>query len=162
MNKRQKGKRVRRSRTRFARRWCLPQSSRWTLHSPLEGPRARLGRPDKFYADYGSQFAGRRLPTRSVNNNIAFSMNSTRVLLDHVLVKKPTMLSAGLPQHLLRGTSIGRYADLLQRPAPSLEPSATPGSNRLPSAVQIRRAAQPRTALHLPVRRVRSGNRDLS
>lgn len=76
--------------------------------------RARLGRPDKFNADYGSQFAGRRLPTCSVNKNIAASMNGTRVLLHHVLVKKHTRLSAGLPQHLLRGTSIVRYVDLLR------------------------------------------------
>lgn len=54
----------------------------------LEGPRARLGMPDKFNTEHGSQFVGRRLPTRSVNNNIAISMNSTRVLLDHVLVRK--------------------------------------------------------------------------
>lgn len=130
------GKRARRSQTRFARKVVPAAIKQMETAFSVGRPRARLGRPDKFYADYGLQFAGRRLPTRSVNNNIAFSMNGTRSLLDNVPVKKHTMLSAGLPQHLLRGSSIGRYADLLQRPAPSLEPSATPGSNRLPSAIQ--------------------------
>lgn len=128
------GKRARRSQTRFARKVVPAAIKQMEAAFSVGRPRARLGRPDKFYADYGLQFAGRRLLTRSVNNNIGFSMNGTRALLDHVLVKKHTMLSAGLPQHLLRGSSIGRYA--VQRPAPSRERSATPGSNRLPSAVQ--------------------------
>lgn len=54
-------KRARRSQTRFARKVVPAAIKQMEAAFSVGRPRARLGRPDKFYADYGLQFAGRRL-----------------------------------------------------------------------------------------------------
>ena len=95
----------------------------------LEDALARHGKPDIFNTDQGSQFTGSAFTGVLANKDIAISMDGKGAWRDNVFVER-LWRSVKYEEVYLRAydsvtearASIGRYLELLQRPAPTLEP----------------------------------------
>jgi transposase InsO family protein len=94
----------------------------------LEDALARHGKPEIFNTDQGSQFTGSAFTGVLANNDIAISMDGKGAWRDNVFVErlwrsvKYGGVSAGLRKRQ-RGPRFDRpLSQLLQRPAPALEP----------------------------------------
>lgn len=164
MNKRQMGKRARRSQTRFARRWCPPPSSRWKQHSPsryCKAPAlASAGRTNSTLTMARSSRGGvcRRAPSKK---HCGQPERHARLARPHACQETHEVIcrpaTASPTRHL--DCSICRSFAVIGAVTRAFGDSR---STRTSIGCPIRRAARPRTPLHLPVRRVRSDNRDLS